>query len=86
MTKKQIQDAKNRINPTFIDIGHRKKPTRNYNVDSKAEKEGDGDVKQRKKVFKGWKTLVNGGFDHQFFDNAQLDRLEQKESQWQKYQ
>jgi len=28
---------------------------------------------------------VNGGFDHQFFDNAKLDELEAKQNLWDKY-
>ena len=39
----------------------------------------------KKKGPKGWKQSVGGGFDHQFFDNARLDELEIKETNWEKY-
>lgn len=40
---------------------------------------------QKKKV-KGWKEQVGGGFDHQFFENTELDRLEKKYNLWIEYE
>jgi hypothetical protein len=34
-----------------------------------------GQAKQKKKM-QGWKAEVGGGYEHQFFDNAALDKLE----------
>jgi hypothetical protein len=40
---------------------------------------------QKRKV-KGWKEQVGGGFDHQFFENTELDRLEKKYNLWIEYE
>lgn len=37
---------------------------------------------KEKKKLKGWKAQMNGGYDHQFFDNDKLDALEEKEHNW----
>ena len=37
---------------------------------------------KEKKKLKGWKAHANGGYDHQFFDNAKLDAIDDKELQW----
>lgn len=52
----------------------------------KKDPDAKGDAAPQKKKFKGWKAQVGGGFDHQFFDNAKLDKLEKKEIEWSKYE
>ena len=41
---------------------------------------------KEKKKLKGWRAIANGGYDHQFFDAAKLDSLEEKENAWLAYQ
>jgi len=37
---------------------------------------------KEKKKLKGWRVTANGGYDHQFFEVAKLDALEEKENNW----
>jgi hypothetical protein len=46
---------------------------------------GQGPAKEKRKL-KGWRATVGGGYDHQFFNNAELDRLAAKEDLWLEYQ
>jgi SWI/SNF-related matrix-associated actin-dependent regulator of chromatin subfamily A member 5 len=48
------------------------------------DKQGSQGVKKNKAP-KGWRSIVGGGFDHQFFDNKKLDELERKEHDWKQY-
>jgi hypothetical protein len=40
---------------------------------------------QNRKKRTGWRLAANGGYDHQFFNSAELDRLEAKENAWKEY-
>lgn len=75
----------------FIDVGRRERIAQNYNVDSyyrqaMATTSGNqtGPVKEKRKL-KGWRLTVGGGYDHQFFNSAELDRLAAKEEAWLEY-
>lgn len=35
---------------------------------------------KEKKKLKGWRAIANGGYDHQFFNIEELDKLEEKEN------
>ena len=86
VSKKEIYDAKEKKERTFIDIGSRKKPR--FQPPPKAEAQNGQKShasEAAKKKAKGWKALVGGGFDHQFFNNVKLDELEKKENEWIKY-
>lgn len=84
--------------PTFINIGQRNRPQKNYNlndnlrnplnqnVSDKRNAENNADQQKKKNGTKGWQLLVGGGFDHQFFDNKKLDELHKKESLWDEYE
>lgn len=79
--------------PTFIDIGPRNRPVNSYSeqtgpigAQSKDNQLPKNPADQKKKVAKGWKTIIGGGFDHQFFNNQKLDELEKKEIEWLKYE
>jgi adenosinetriphosphatase len=43
-----------------------------------------GGSKEKRKLT-GWRLQVGGGYDHQFFNNAELDRLALKEEKWLDY-
>ena len=75
----------------FIDVGRRERIAQNYNVDSyyrqamaTTNANGTGPAKEKRKL-KGWKAAVGGGYDHQFFNNSELDRLAAKEDLWLEY-
>jgi len=34
---------------------------------------------------KGWKSMANGGYEHQFYDTETLDKLDKKEEAWLEY-
>ena len=40
---------------------------------------------KRQKILSGWRLKNGGGYSHQFFDNATLDYLEEKEQIWNSY-
>ena len=40
----------------------------------------------KKKIPKGWRNAVGGGFDHQFYDAVRLDQLEKKANDWAAYE
>lgn len=93
---RKANDAKNAL--TFIDIGARKKQNKNYNINENFNrlmtnnpggipslKSVDKEHAPKKKV-KGWKALVGGGQDHQFFNNKRLDELEAIEREREKYE
>ena len=67
----------------LIDIGERKKAQLIAPTPKKSGKvPADENGYSTKGKFKGWKVTVGGGFEHQFFDNVQLDQLEVKEIAW----
>jgi uncharacterized short protein YbdD (DUF466 family) len=41
---------------------------------------------KKPKLQSGWRLKVGGGYNHQFFDNENLDYLEEKENLWKEYQ
>lgn len=43
------------------------------------------DQKRKPRVLTGWKAKVNGGYEHQLFNRERLDRLDNKEKQWNDY-
>lgn len=43
-----------------------------------------GTTREKRKL-KGWRATVGGGYDHQFFNSAELDRLAAKEEKWLEY-
>ena len=73
----------------FIDVGRRERITQNYNVDSyyrqaMATNGQQGPAKEKRKL-KGWRATVGGGYDHQFFNGVELDKLAAKEELWLEY-
>lgn len=66
----------------FIEIKRQKvqKPGQ-YDIDKYYQKAfySNTAVKEKKK-HKGWRAIANGGYDHQFFNIEELDRLEEKEN------
>lgn len=66
----------------FIEIKRQKvqKPGQ-YDIDKYYQKAfySNTAVKEKKK-HKGWRAIVNGGYDHQFFNIEELDKLEEKEN------
>ena len=65
-----------------IDIGQRERKLINGNLEvgTKVNREF-----KRTKILSAWRLKNGGGYTHQFFDNAKLDRLEQKEKKWDAY-
>ncbi len=76
------------IDPGFIDIGQRERKPAQYDIDKYYRNAFNTPMpnkeKKREKP-KGWRALVNGGYEHQFFDIALLDDLEEKENAWNAY-
>ncbi|CAG9309931.1 unnamed protein product [Blepharisma stoltei] len=42
-------------------------------------------AQKKDKSKRGWRALVGGGHPHQFFDDEELDKLDQKEENWNEY-
>jgi SWI/SNF-related matrix-associated actin-dependent regulator of chromatin subfamily A member 5 len=67
--------------PQYIEIKRQKtvKPGI-YDIDKYYQKAlNSGTVVKEKKKHKGWRALANGGYDHQFFNVEELNRLQDKE-------
>jgi len=64
-----------KIKYTTYDVEHYFKETLNPNQKPKSDKES-------KPRLTGWKARANGGYDFQFFNNEELDRLDAKEKKW----
>ena len=67
----------------MIEIKREKPKNVSYDIDGyyKDFFRTPGSGKPKKKP-KGWKALANGGYDHQFFNNEELDALDEKEKAW----
>lgn len=86
------KEAGENIITEFIDVGRRERQTQNYNVDSYYRQamsttgtQGVGGPVKEKRKLKGWRATVGGGYDHQFFNSAELDKLATKEENWLEY-
>jgi len=60
-----------------VDIGQRERKAQNYDIDNYYRKAfntqaPNANPKEKKKL-KGWRSIANGGYDHQFFDMKRLD-------------
>ena len=71
--------------PQFIELKRQKQQKQGqYDIDKYYQKVfHNGAGLKEKKKHKGWKAIANGGYDHQFFNNEELDRLEEKETAFQ---
>jgi HAND len=76
----------------FIDIGQRERKVNiSYDIDRyyrealTTNPNSSSNPQNPKKKLKGWRLICNGGYDHQFFDGAKLDALEEKETKWNLY-
>jgi hypothetical protein len=63
----------------FIDVGERKTKKRHtYDIDKYYRDVMNIPSPKDKKKATGWRHQVNGGYSHQFFNEKELDELEQK--------
>ncbi|CAG9329863.1 unnamed protein product [Blepharisma stoltei] len=69
-----------KVEKTHISLGRR---NRKKNELYEVNKDLNNQHKKNKK--KGWRALVNGGHPHQFFDEQELDDLDNKEDKWNEF-
>lgn len=70
----------------IIDFGGRERKQQNYDINKYYQKALNivPICKEKKKII-GWRHEANGGYDHQFFNAQELDKLEAKEEAWKEY-
>jgi len=70
----------------IIDFGARERKQQNYDINKYYQKALNivPVCKEKKKII-GWRHQANGGYDHQFFNAEELDKLEEKEEAWKEY-
>jgi SWI/SNF-related matrix-associated actin-dependent regulator of chromatin subfamily A member 5 len=70
----------------IIDFGARERKQQNYDINKYYQKALNivPVCKEKKKII-GWRHQANGGYDHQFFNTEELDKLEEKEEAWKEY-
>ncbi len=70
----------------IIDFGAREHKLQNYDVNKYYQRALNIPTVQREKKRPiGWRQQANGGYDHQFFNVGELDKLEEKEQAWKDY-
>lgn len=77
----------NNINNLVINsIGQRERKYLYTNLDNINNENNENANKRKPKTLTGWRSKVNnGGFDHQFFNVEELDKLDNKEKLWNEY-
>lgn len=67
----------------IIDFGARERKQQNYDINKYYQTAFNivPVCKEKKKII-GWRHQANGGYDHQFFNVEELDKLEEKEETW----
>ncbi|CAG9335654.1 unnamed protein product [Blepharisma stoltei] len=68
------------VEKEHISLGKRnRKATGSYDTNKNSS------AQKKDKSKRGWRALVGGGHPHQFFDDEELDKLDQKEEAWNEY-
>lgn len=67
----------------IIDFGARERKPQSYDINKYyREALNIPSITKEKKKLVGWRQQANGGYEHQFFNAARLDLLDQKEQAW----